>query len=256
MKQHYIYITTNLINEKKYIGKHFGELNDSYIGSGKKLKEDIFIYGKENFKKEILYISNSDEENCEKEKQFIKAFSAIKNDNFYNIHEGGNGGNTMAGWSEKDKKNYSKKMSLKFSGKNNPRYGIHLTEETKNKIRQNRDTKYMKTEEYKKTMSKAISGDKNGMYGKHHTEESKKKMSENSKGKTSGNKNGMYGKSNENAINGKKVYMYDKEWNLIKVFVSKTEVLNFLNLKGHTGLDKAIKEKSIYKNYYWSVETK
>ena len=34
MKQYYIYLTINLINGKKYIGKHYGELDDSYLGSG------------------------------------------------------------------------------------------------------------------------------------------------------------------------------------------------------------------------------
>ena len=34
MKHFYIYITTNLINNKKYIGQHYGELDDSYLGSG------------------------------------------------------------------------------------------------------------------------------------------------------------------------------------------------------------------------------
>lgn len=59
-------------------------------------------------------------------------------------------------------------------------------------------------------MSKLTSGEKNGMYGKKHSKESKLKMSINSKGKTSGEKNGMYGKSGNNAINGKKVAMYDE----------------------------------------------
>lgn len=94
------------------------------------------------------------------------------------------------------------------------------------------------------------------MYGKHHTEESKRLMSINSKGKNIGSKNGMYGKSKNNALNGKKVYMYDKNYNLIKIFNAKTAVLEFLNMKGHTGLDKAIKEKTLYKGFYWSVETK
>ena len=41
MKQHYIYLTTNNINGMKYIGKHYGELDDTYLGSGKLLKQDI-----------------------------------------------------------------------------------------------------------------------------------------------------------------------------------------------------------------------
>jgi len=57
MKLYYIYLTTNLINNKKYIGKHFGELEDGYLGSGLLLQRAIEKYGKENFSKQILYIS-------------------------------------------------------------------------------------------------------------------------------------------------------------------------------------------------------
>ena len=67
----YIYLTINLINGKKYIGKHYGELDDSYLGSGTILQKAINKYGKQNFKKEILYISKDEEENCIKEKEFI-----------------------------------------------------------------------------------------------------------------------------------------------------------------------------------------
>ena len=67
MKHYYIYMTTNNITGMKYIGKHYGELDDSYLGSGKKLKLDIDIYGKNSFTKSILFISNSEEENCKKD---------------------------------------------------------------------------------------------------------------------------------------------------------------------------------------------
>lgn len=254
--KHYIYITTNLVNGKKYIGKHYGEENDSYLGSGTLLKKAIQKYGKENFKKEILYISQNDEENSLKEKEFIEAFQATERKDFYNIHEGGNGGNTTAGWTEEQHKEFSKKMSEKYKGEGNPRYGTHLTEETKEKIRNNRDTSYMQTEEYRKKMSEAVSGEKNGMYGKHHTEESKKKMSENSKGKTAGEKNGMYGMKGDKALNGKHIEMYDSNMNLIRIFNAKTAVLEFLNLKGHTSLDKAIKNNTLYKGYYWKQVAK
>lgn len=39
MKKYYIYLTTNLINNKKYVGQHYGEINDNYIGSGNTLKK-------------------------------------------------------------------------------------------------------------------------------------------------------------------------------------------------------------------------
>ena len=114
----------------------------------------------------------------------------------------------------------------------------------------------MKTKEYREKMSQAVKGEKNGMYGRHHTEESKFLMSKHSIGKTLGEKNGMYGKKGDKAINGKKIYMYDESHNLIRIFNAKTAALEFLGLAGHTGLDKAIKNNTLYKGYYWSVETK
>lgn len=136
-------MTTNLINNCKYIGKHFGYLDDSYLGSGKLLKRAIAKYGKENFKREILYISQSEEENCEKEKEFILKFNAVFDKTFYNIHEGGSGGNTIAGLSEEEKKELGRKISERTKGVNNPRYGVKLSEETKRKISENKDTSYM-----------------------------------------------------------------------------------------------------------------
>ena len=44
MKMYYIYLTTNLINNKKYIGMHHGELNDDYLGSGNSITEAIKKY--------------------------------------------------------------------------------------------------------------------------------------------------------------------------------------------------------------------
>ena len=161
MKQFYIYLTTNLCNGKKYIGAHYGELDDNYLGSGTILQRAFEKYGKENFKKEILYISQNQEENFLKEKEIIKQYNACQDPSFYNVHEGGSGGNTIAGWTEEQKKEYSKRKSIQTSGENNPRYGVHLTEETKQKIRENRDTSYMQTQEYKEKMSKAVSGKKN-----------------------------------------------------------------------------------------------
>lgn len=49
----YIYKTTNLINNKIYIGQHKvkeEKIDNSYYGSGKLIIQAIKKYGKENFK--------------------------------------------------------------------------------------------------------------------------------------------------------------------------------------------------------------
>ena len=132
------------------------------------------------------------------------------------------------------------------SGKNNPMYGKKHSESTKEFLSHyaefERDNSHYRTDEFRQKMSQLTKGENNGMYGKKHSKESKQKMSINSKGKTSGEKNGMYGKSGNNALNGKHIEMYDENWNLIQTFNAKTAVLQFLGMKGHTQLDKAIRD--------------
>lgn len=62
-KYHYIYKTTNIITNKYYIGMHStDDLDDGYVGSGKKLWYSVNKYRKENHKKEILeYLPNRKE---------------------------------------------------------------------------------------------------------------------------------------------------------------------------------------------------
>lgn len=86
----YIYLTTNKINNKKYIGQHCSEIFDTkYFGSGKKLKSAIKKYGIENFKCEILKICFSQEELDEAERYYINIFKAYDNPEYYNIALGG-----------------------------------------------------------------------------------------------------------------------------------------------------------------------
>ena len=65
-----VYKTTNLLNNKIYIGLHETEdLNDSYLGSGILLKQAIKKYGSNNFKKEILFVYDNKIEMINKEKE-------------------------------------------------------------------------------------------------------------------------------------------------------------------------------------------
>jgi hypothetical protein len=101
-----VYLTTNLINDKKYIGVD-SKNNPAYLGSGKYLRKAIEKYGKENFTKEILFETPSLKEAYLKEKEIIQFLNADKLSEYYNVHEGGKGG-----WE-----------NIKTEGENNGMYG-------------------------------------------------------------------------------------------------------------------------------------
>ena len=139
----YIYLTTNTVNNKKYIGQHLGEFTTEYLGSGKILKQALDKYGKENFTVALLDIANSKEELDNLEKKYIEEYNALYEDDFYNIHEGGTGGNTKQGYSFDEYKNYISKESKSHKGirnnvnnskENNPMYNKHQSELSKLKI--------------------------------------------------------------------------------------------------------------------------
>ena len=92
---YYIYLTTNKITGKKYIGQHKGKPNDNYFGSGTTILKALKKYGKENFTKEILCFCETREEADVKEQEYIAAFNAVEDKSFYNNQEGGQGGD---GW--------------------------------------------------------------------------------------------------------------------------------------------------------------
>jgi len=69
----FIYITTNMINGKKYIGQRRFKNNwQDYLGSGVLLKEQLRKYGKENFTRKIIAITYSRKELNDLEVEFIK----------------------------------------------------------------------------------------------------------------------------------------------------------------------------------------
>ena len=165
----FIYITTNMINGKRYIGqKKFCKYWNNYLGSGRYLQKAIKKYGKENFSRIIVAIGYSKEELDKLEMEFIKNHNAYKSCDFYNIAKGGEGGNTYAGKSRREIEEIGKKISEsnkgKLSGQKNPNFGIRRTREL------------------------------NGMYGKHHSKYTKLKMSKDRKGKYLGINNNFYGR--------------------------------------------------------------
>lgn len=62
---------------------------DPYLGSGRKLNEDIQRYGRGYFVKAILAIANSLQELNDLEKHFINKYHAVASHQFYNMKAGG-----------------------------------------------------------------------------------------------------------------------------------------------------------------------
>jgi hypothetical protein len=87
-----VYKTTNLVNDKIYIGCHKTKnLNDNYKGSISNLSKAIEKYGIENFKKEILFCFDNEQEMFAKEAELVTE-EFVKNSNTYNAKVGGYGG--------------------------------------------------------------------------------------------------------------------------------------------------------------------
>lgn len=86
-----VYKTVNLVNSKYYIGVHkTSDPQDDYLGSGKLLNRAIRKYGVGNFRKEVLFVFDTDKAAFTKEFELIEAAKADKL--CYNLRQGGSGG--------------------------------------------------------------------------------------------------------------------------------------------------------------------
>lgn len=164
----YIYLTTNLINGKQYIGKHKSKVFDEeYKGSGVLIHRALNKYGFDNFECHILCECFSDEELNEKEKYYISLFNAVDDENFYNIAPGGQGGDLNSGrvFSEE----HNRKISIANTGK--VRSDERRKKQSEMMIGNNYHT-FVNPENRKwsdertKFMSEKFSGEGNPMYGK------------------------------------------------------------------------------------------
>ena len=160
----FIYITTNMINGKKYLGqKKFDCRWKSYLGSGKALKRAIQRYGKENFKRDIIMVCYSAEELNKAERELSISLNVVESKGWYNEVYGGG---SMSGY--KVSEISKRKNALSHIGK-------RPSDEVRQKL----------SKAQKERFSNPL---KHPCYGKTITEETRQKMSEAHKGKTAGGK--------------------------------------------------------------------
>jgi len=108
----YVYVITNIINNKKYIGSSRKEnIDPHYFGSGRLIKNALLKYGKENFTRDILWEGNEDARIMET--YWLEYFNAASNTMFYNITNDARGNSSHT---ENAKKSVSEKLTgRKFS---------------------------------------------------------------------------------------------------------------------------------------------
>lgn len=110
-----IYLTTNIVNNKKYIGKQQDSLKKNYLGSGTAIKKAIKKYGRDNFEKVIIIDSiYCPDMLAYLEEYYINLYDAVNSEEYYNIAKGGfGGGNLGKKMSDEAKSNMSKASKIR-----------------------------------------------------------------------------------------------------------------------------------------------
>lgn len=171
-KYHFLYKTTNIKNGRFYIGIHStNNLNDGYLGSGKRLRFSIRKHSKENFKLEILEFFENRELLVEREKELVND-ELLKEPLCMNLKPGGSGGFSSETHRIKAQVAGAKKVNEIVWARDNHR-----------KMHSDRMCNLWKNGVLTQTPWEK---------GKPHTEESKRKMSEAKKGKGTGKANSQF----------------------------------------------------------------
>lgn len=215
-RYHYIYKITCLKNGKYYIGMHSTDnLEDGYMGGGKRIKNSIKKYGKDAHRKEILGFFENREDLRNREIQLVN--EELLNDPMcMNLQPGGGGGLINEEHRQKFLKSgiegfkkiikdpeYREKFSLKCSEAMKKRW--------------------------KDPDQRKILNSNKSFYGKSHSEEAKKLI---------GSKNAINQKGSGNSMFGK-IWINHK--NLGERVINKEELGSYLNDGWERGRSEKIK---------------
>lgn len=175
----YVYKTTNILNNKVYVGQHKGNFNPNYFGSGKLIHQAVKKYGHIHFKLEIVAEASNQEELDNLEKFYIA--EARKLLSVYNLSDGGYSGSGGTRFHKADCRCVACKAKRhELLGTEHPMFGKHQT----------------------KKFSEVMSGDHNPARRPQERERKRQKMLLSNPmqrsavvAKLTGEGNGMFGKS-------------------------------------------------------------
>lgn len=135
MSKHYIvYKTTNILSGRFYIGVHTtSNVDDGYLGSGKRLKAEIKKYGKQNFVREVL-------DNAATRLEMLKVESELVTNELrldplcLNLKNGGEGGWEFVNAEGKNIRNDFVRDDAYRAKMSKSKIGTKASDETKKKI--------------------------------------------------------------------------------------------------------------------------
>jgi len=214
-KFHFTYKTTNLINNRYYLGMHStNTIKDGYLGSGKRLYYELNKYGKENFKFEIIEHFNSREELILAEVKLITE-EDLTNPNCLNLKQGGSGGFS------------NETHRLKFD--DGRVWGRVLGGITSQKIlKNNPEKKKLMLEKTKNSLKEYYKNNSGHFKNKKHSEETKIKIGISNSNKQKGCDNSQYGTCwITNEIENRKIHKGDlipEGWRLGRKITNKTVI--------------------------------
>lgn len=140
----YIYKTTDLTNNKIYVGQHkSNEFDNTYYGSGVIITKLLNKYGTERFSCELLESCQSEDELNQKEIYWIDKLNCLDKNIGYNLASGGSFGDSgyHQGMKGKSQSNYQKQQASIANS-------------------------HPKSKQMKNKMSKALKGNHNASNGK------------------------------------------------------------------------------------------
>lgn len=205
----------NKINGKRYIGIT-SQIPEYRWCKGKGYNYNPYFthsinkYGWDNFEHIIVAQGLSKDEACNMEIELINKYNTTSRDSGYNMTNGGEG---ILGYHHT--KELKEKFQIKFSGENNPFYGKHHSDETKELISIKNKGK--------------LSGENHPLYGTHRSDDVKEKISNARKQKYSKDNHPLYGKVGSKNPKAKKVLQINKDTNeIIKVWGCAIDIRNEL----------------------------
>jgi hypothetical protein len=180
-KYHYIYKITCKITNRFYIGMHSTDnLNDGYMGSGKRLWFSINYHGRENHIKEILEFLPSRQALIEREEEIVTK-DLINEKLCLNLVKGGQGGGGCSNFDEEKLKKFTndgvKARIEKFNNDSEYRAAVIKTA----------------SETLKKCWAEGKLNDNKRFTGLTHSEETKNLLSKLKQGTGLGETNSQYG---------------------------------------------------------------